>query len=249
MKQRILVAFSLLSVIALFVIGKRSGEELSLPTCQIDQTVETPIHFFKGNSIGVERLEEFIDYSNQVLANSCVPMKRVLASVNLIDPKVFADIDEIGQLHRQLVELESEKIQPIQTIGSYYVLVLDDEHPFVQSGWSGEAHGNFSQSFALLASDAELHILEHELGHLAWAWHNDEPLHWLKGQLLPEHHKYIKPYARGSLCQDAGTVMTYAEKSLPIYSSPEIKYFGTACGDKETADNARHMREFAQSLM
>ena len=43
-------------------------------------------------------------------------------------------------------------------------------------------------------------------------------------------------------------VMTYAEKVLPVYSSPNIQYYGKACGDAEKADNARHMREFAQSL-
>ncbi|GAL32233.1 hypothetical protein JCM19240_5664 [Vibrio maritimus] len=43
--------------------------------------------------------------------------------------------------------------------------------------------------------------------------------------------------------------MTYADKSLPIYSSPDIKYYGTTCGDADSADNARHMREFAMSLM
>ncbi len=43
--------------------------------------------------------------------------------------------------------------------------------------------------------------------------------------------------------------MTYAEKQLPAYSSPDIKYYGQACGNAETADNARHMREFALSLV
>nr|WP_234405715.1 hypothetical protein [Vibrio cholerae] len=43
--------------------------------------------------------------------------------------------------------------------------------------------------------------------------------------------------------------MTYAEKPLPVYSSPDIKYYGQACGNAETADNARHMQEFAQSLI
>ncbi|WP_194435627.1 hypothetical protein [Vibrio fluminensis] len=249
MKQKILVACSLLSVVALFFIGKRSGEELSFQQCEFEQIVETPVHFFITQSTRVEKLEKHIDYSNLILANSCVPMKRTLASVSYVDANAFADLDDIGKLHRKLVSLEEGKIQSLQQLGSYYVLVLENEHPFVQSGWSGRAHGNFSQSFVLLAANAEEHILEHELGHLAWAWHNDEPIHWLKGQLLPEFHQYIKPYARGALCQDAGTVMTYAEKVLPIYSSPEIDYFGTACGDEETADNARLMREFAQSLM
>lgn len=249
MNKKLIVSFTLLGVISLFFIGKRTGEELTLPVCDIAKTVETPIHFFVGESFTDNQIHELLDYSNLVLENSCVPMKRTLAGITKLDLSNF-DGQSSGQLHQHLINNVGEStLKPMQRDGSYYVLVLPTSHPFTQDGTTGTAHVNFSRSFLVLSEDAEVHVLEHELGHLAWAWHNDTPQHWLKGQLLLEHHKHIKPYAFGALCREAGTIMTYAEKSLPVYSSPHIKYYGKACGDEGTANNALHMKEFAQSLM
>ncbi|MCW1890613.1 hypothetical protein OK016_21095 [Vibrio chagasii] len=70
------------------------------------------------------------------------------------------------------------------------------------------------------------------VGHLAWAWHNDTPDYWLKVCCYKKAADYIKPYSFGALCPGSGnTVMTYAEKVLPVYSSPNIQYYGKACGD------------------
>ncbi|MCU8225670.1 hypothetical protein M2G99_21585, partial [Vibrio vulnificus] len=238
----------MLGVVALFFVGKRSGEELSLAACDLTEKVETPVHFFMDDSISESKITEFIDYSNLVLENSCVPMKRTLSGITRLNLAGFEDGGS-GKLHHQLAQAVGDSVlELLQREGSYYVLVLPKEHPFSQDGSAGTAHVNFSRSFLVLSSDAEVHVLEHELGHLAWAWHNDTPEYWLKGQLLSENHKFIKPYAFGALCREAGTVMTYAEKVLPVYSSPDIEYYGKACGDEEKADNARHMREFAQSL-
>jgi hypothetical protein len=248
MKKNLVVGCTLLGVVALFFVGKRSGEELSFAACDLTEKVETPVHFFTDDSISESKINEFIDYSNLVLENSCVPMKRTFSGITRLDLAGFEDGGS-GKLHHQLAQAVGDSVlEPLQREGSYYVLVLPKEHPFSQDGSAGTAHVNFSRSFLVLSSDAEVHVLEHELGHLAWAWHNDTPEYWLKGQLLSENHKFIKPYAFGALCREAGTVMTYAEKVLPVYSSPDIEYYGKACGDEEKADNARHMREFAQSL-
>ena len=248
MKKNFVVGCTLLGVVALFFVGKRTGEELSLAACELNEKVETPVHFFTDDSISESKINEFIDYSNLVLENSCVPMQRTLSGITKLDLTDFEGVDS-GKLHQQLAQTVGDSVlEPLQREGSYYVLVLPKEHPFSQDGTAGTAHVNFSRSFAVLSSDAEVNILEHELGHLAWAWHNDTPEHWLKGQLLSENHRFIKSYAFGALCHEAGTVMTYAEKVLPVYSSPDIEYYGKACGDGERADNARHMREFAQSL-
>ncbi len=249
MKKSVLVVGSLLGVCALFYMGKRDGEELSLPQCDMPQLVDTPVHFFTDSSISKARIEQLIDYSNLVLANSCIPMKRTLSGITSVDATDFESAS-IGKLHRELVSsVGASKLEPMQRVGSYYVLVLPKEHPFSSEGTSGTAHVNFSRSFLVLSSDADTHLLEHELGHLAWAWHNDTPDYWLKGQLLSDHHKQIKAYSRGALCREAGTVMTYAETQIPVYSSPKIKYYGKTCGDEKVADNARHMREFAMSIM
>ncbi len=249
MNKKLLVGGALLGVVALFFVGQRDGEELSLPECESTAKVETPIHFFTDDSTSEVKIKEFIDYSNLVLENSCIPMIRTLSGITRVD---FSDFQghESGKLHQQLASSIGEDIlKPMQKAGSYYVLVLPKDYPFSEESYGGTAHVNFSRSFLVLAADTDVHVLEHELGHLAWAWHNDTPEHWLKGMLLPEHHPNIKPYAFGALCHEAGTIMTYAEKALPVYSSPDIYYYGKPCGDAETADNARHMREFALGLM
>ncbi|ELA3113525.1 hypothetical protein ACRTC9_21610 [Vibrio vulnificus] len=248
MNKKLLVGGCLLGVTALFFVGKRGGEELSLPVCDSVPKIDTPVHFFTDDSISEARIEEFIDYSNLVLENSCIPIRRTLSGITKLDLTSFKSQDS-GKLHQQLLlNVGNSLLESMQKVGSYYVLVLPKDFPFAKDS-AGTAHVNFSRSFLVLSSDAELHVLEHELGHLAWAWHDNTAIHWLKGQLLKEHHKQIKPYAFGALCHEAGTVMTYAEKPLPVYSSPDIKYYGQACGNAETADNARHMREFALSLI
>lgn len=249
MKKNVVVVSTLMGVIVLFLVGQRSGEELSLETCDISQKATTPVHFFVDASYSESKINDFIEYSNLVLKNSCVPMERTLSGITRLDLSKFKQ-SSIGKLHQQLaLRVDDTLLESMQREGSYYVLVLPKDHPFSQDGVAGTAHVNFSRSFVVISADAPVHIFEHELGHLAWAWHNNTPEYWLKGQLLMEHHKYIKPYAFGALCREAGTIMTYAEKVLPVYSSPNIKYYGKSCGDAETADNARHMREFAESLI
>lgn len=249
MNKKWLVVGTLLGVVALFFVGKREGEQLFLPQCDLSPSVETPVHFFSDDSISEARIQQLIDYSNLVLKNSCVPITRTLSGITKLDMGQFSNGNE-GNLHKQLIaSVGAEVIKPMQRKGYYYVLVVPKQHALSLEGTAGLAHVNFSQSFAILSADADVHVLEHELGHLAWAWHNDTPDYWLKGQLLEQYHQFIKPYARGALCRDAGTVMTYADNQLPIYSSPQIKHYGTQCGDEERADNARLMREFAQSLM
>ena len=248
MNKKLLVSGSLLAVAALFFVGKRGGEELSLPVCESIPKVDTPVHFFSDDSISETRIQEFIDYSNLILENSCIPIKRTLSGITRLDLTDFKSKDS-GKLHQQLVlNVGDLTLEPMQKIGNYYVLVLPKDSPFSQYR-AGVAHVNFSHSFWALSYDAKPHVLEHELGHLAWAWHDRTTVYWLKEQLLTEHHKQIKPYAFGARCYEAGTIMTYAEKILPVYSSPNIKYYGKACGNAETAHNARHMRDFAQSLM
>ncbi|HAS8420909.1 TPA: hypothetical protein I7738_22845, partial [Vibrio vulnificus] len=75
MNKKLLVGGCLLGVTALFFVGKRGGEELSLSVCDSVPKIDTPVHFFTDDSISEARIEEFIDYSNLVLENSCIPIR------------------------------------------------------------------------------------------------------------------------------------------------------------------------------
>lgn len=147
MNKKWVVVGGLVGVCALFFLGKRSGEELTLPSCDVIEKVETPIHFFTGDFISDERLQEYVDYSNLVLDNSCIPMRRVIAGVTRMNLKEFKSYDT-GRLHKQLIDTVGEaRLQPMQAKGRYYALILPEDHAFGRDGWVGEAHGNFSRSF------------------------------------------------------------------------------------------------------
>nr|WP_239834083.1 hypothetical protein [Vibrio sp. Isolate31] len=75
MKKNLVVGCTLLGVVALFFVGKRSGEKLTLAPCDIGEKVETPVHFFTDASMSESKIQKMIGYSNLVLQNSCVPMQ------------------------------------------------------------------------------------------------------------------------------------------------------------------------------
>ncbi|KDM93417.1 hypothetical protein [Photobacterium galatheae] len=68
-------------------------------------------------------------------------------------------------------------------------------------------------------------------------------------ETIPSHLKHLfKFYAFGYQCGGQGTIMSYADEILPIYSSPEISYRGIPCGNKKFANNALRLREYARHL-
>ncbi|MVB98565.1 hypothetical protein D6V35_19290, partial [Vibrio cholerae] len=92
--------------------------------CDSVPKVDTPVHFFRDSSITEERIVEFIDYSNLVLENSCIPIRRTLSGITKIDLTSFKSQDS-GKLHQQLVlNVGNSILESMQKIGSYYVLVL-----------------------------------------------------------------------------------------------------------------------------
>lgn len=59
--------------------------------------------------------------------------------------------------------------------------------------------------------------------------------------------QHVKPYSHGYICDGAGTIMAYAEKTALFYSSPHITLNGVRCGEENIADNARAVREFYEA--
>ncbi|MCG7586993.1 hypothetical protein MHN01_15270, partial [Photobacterium sp. OFAV2-7] len=107
--------------------------------------------------------------------------------------------------------------------------------------------------FFIIAHDADVYTIEHELGHLAWAQHEDRTWFsnlekYLKKYASEKNQHMLKPYARGYTCSGKGTIMNRDYEVLPIYSSPDIYYQGKACGDARRADNATVMRNYAREL-
>lgn len=257
------VVASLMAAALMFIYRPDRTElqlnQLDLPDCAQQTVFTTNVTFFIQESVSSPELEAFlrqsIDYGNQVLTNSCIPMRRQVASFQTVNLDLTGT-EDIHQVHSRLKAATRDSVlRELQiSLNDYYVVVLPSDHGEFATGTSGVAAFGINDSYVMLSESASKEVLEHELGHLAWAQHKDTvPFPSLQGNLKLVinrnlHHK-IKRYARGYKCANAGTIMSYEDKILPIYSSPEIFYRGHACGDEETADNRRVLIEYAQEQL
>ncbi|WP_394246083.1 hypothetical protein [Vibrio profundi] len=240
-------------------LSSAASVELDLPTCEREVAVTTPIHFFvelgvRENRDIVSQIRNDIGMANTVLENSCIPMRRKLASVT------YVEIDErfmlnLGWVHFGLEQFTGQdKIASIKNAPNvYYGVVLSDDSGYFAGIQEGQTARSEFEKFFILSESADELTLEHELGHLAWAEHDPATLaEQLDSDLEDttpawDQHK-IKAYARGALCGNAGTVMSYQDNILPIYSSPNFYYQKYKCGDSNRADNARVLTEYAYDL-
>ncbi len=237
-------------------------KDLELAECKTEPKLETVVNFVVSDSTleyrtkeeMAQKLEQAIARSNWILSNSCIPMNRKLGEITYLEISSHS-IKQIDQLINDIQRnLGSQYIENIRSKPNhYYGLVLTDKDGFYNDGFIGATDVELDPQFFTIHHDADEYTVEHELGHLAWAWHddisyNDALTDRLNDSTKPINKSKINMYARGATCGDAGTVMAYSFKRIPIYSSPTIFYQGEACGDAKTADNARQLREYARSM-
>ncbi len=235
---------------------------LELATCEPQPPVITYVHFFVTNDVlkvmnkaQVKRhLEQIMDASNQVLDNSCIPLQRELKHIEYVD---FSHqyLFDFGSVHFALQKaVGGQTIGKIrQTINDYYAILLGPDNTIFDDQWRGTSEMSPEGRFIALAYDASSYTLEHEMGHLAGADHDqqtlDEQASFGFEQILPLwDQKQLKPYARAALCGGAGTIMSYNQNVLPVYSQPGVFYHGEQCGDAKYANNAQVLRGFAKRL-
>ncbi len=252
------VFLSVLIVVGILFSQRSVNPDFSFPRCTLSNPVETSITFYvdenvKWKSELTGKISAAVQLSNKILHNSCVNLTRKTAEVRYIP--VTNTLRSAASLHKELEKSVGEsKISALRNSPlQQYVLILNNSHSFIMSeGIYGTTMMNLNDSFVILDEDFPLAVLEHELGHLAWAMHeredNDHASFWINEQFSPENEDKVKPYAGGFKCLGYGTVMTYSDKIVPAYSSPEITNHGEPCGIEGFADNARVMQEYAQSL-
>lgn len=180
-------------------------------------------------------------------------MRRKLGEIQVVDfsQEVMWMIEHVYQgLVRQVGKPALERLHA-QPNHFYGVMLGKNDRYF--DDFSGEAAVELNDRMFVIADDADDDTVEHELGHLAWAQHQE--LTWfsylslrLNRTTSDENQHQLKLYARGYSCSGEGTVMSYHDLRLPIYSSPDIDYRGNVCGDANKADNARVMRDYARAL-
>ncbi|TQO98450.1 hypothetical protein [Vibrio cholerae] len=262
MSKKILIIGSIIAVFGITILTRPNSEGLELPNCNFDKVANTKINFFvdqevlESSSIKdiKKELDSAIKYANQVLKNSCVPLTRSLGDVAAL----YIDKNEVRSLDtaRKLLSmtLEKQKILVEQlSPNEKYGLIFHGKYEN-QLGLSGKASPYFGSWFFAISSTGPIHMLEHELGHLSWAQHSEShPVPnltmFLKSAVPQEYQEKLVPYARAFKCGDSGTIMSYELNILPIYSSPQIKYQGDSCGNSESADNARVLRDYALDLL
>lgn len=261
-KPRIIVVMSLLMVVIIAIATKPSSKGLELSDCNLDAVATTHVHFFVDEEILAsstldeikKSINQSIKYANQVLDNSCIPLQRKIGKVSAIslDKNTVNSLNSARRIVKKVLENEGITVSDTHT-NELYGLIFHKRYERLL-GLSGQASPYFGGWFFAISSGAPIHALEHELGHLSWAQHRESsPIPnltlFLKSAVPQEYQEKLIPYARAFKCGDSGTIMSYERNVLPIYSSPLIKYQDHACGDVDSGDNARVLREFALELL
>lgn len=239
------------------------AQKLTLPQCAQEDKVETWVQFVFDYSILSDldidaleaRIEEDLALSNLILSNSCIPMIRKSAGYEFFDSHNVKPADmlashyELNLQHRNLLE------RAYQEPNFYVVLVLSEDNSYFDFEYKiAETWVDLLPNFVVSDVRAAPFALEHELGHLAWAQHDLKTLssqlqsRTLNSMITEDNQSQIKRYAHAALCGDSGTIMSYSKNILPVYSSPNITYQGEVCGNRESADNARLLTEYARVL-
>ncbi|KJY79269.1 hypothetical protein TW78_00770 [Vibrio coralliilyticus] len=262
MNKKLVVSCSLIIVVAIAFLKRPSTRELELTDCRFDRIAETKINFFVDQglleSMSIQdvkkSLSSSIKYANQVLKNSCIPLTRVLGHIELlhIDKSKVQNLDSASRLIRNTLSEQGVIVSELAP-SEKYGLLFHGKHEN-QLKLSGQASPYFGSWLFALSSTAPIHAMEHELGHLSWTQHEESiPVPnltmRLKSAVPEDFHDKLVPYARAIKCGNSGTIMSYERNILPIYSNPKIKYQGKYCGDAESADNSRVMRQYALKLL
>ncbi len=265
--KTILVLMCVGLTFAIFALTKTKSGELELPECNLENVVKanTQVTILVDENVLQRRtlesvkasLQSSVKYANQVLNNSCIPLTRSIKKVQVItlDKDKIENVNHVKQQVQIILKKQGLVTQDLKPSEKYGLIIENiwKSHPDYDE-FDGMADVLFGAWFFMLSSDWNVKTFEHELGHLAWAQHSDHHPNpnlslYLKSITPQEYHHFLFPYARAAKCGNAGTIMSYERNVLPIYSSPDIRYQGEVCGDRETADNARVLRNFALSLM
>lgn len=235
-----------------------NADTIEFPACVEGEVLNTEVHLYIDESMLLEYSKAFIaskvatweSYSNLVLKNSCIPMRRKVTQITYtpaIDSLWFQDLSAAERLlklsMKEPIEEITEDGRPVFT-----GVVFSNYHSAFESRYCGIA--SQVSRFFFLAINCPDSTMEHEIGHLSGANHDYKEV--LKDYATIEHFiadRYPKApaYSFGATCAERGTVMSYERDIIPAYSSPEIRVNGQQCGDNAHHNNARVLREFANT--
>ncbi|WP_234496278.1 reprolysin-like metallopeptidase [Vibrio maritimus] len=255
-------AIFILFIIALLSNSPALSATLKLPECLLEQSLETEVHFYISEDVLNEyspefvkaKIDSWIAYANTTLKNSCIPTRRSATHIEYVselDSSWFQDVDVAerllkNELGRQVPETNANG-HPI-----FNAIVFSNWLNSYKSQYCGYASS--STFFFTIALNCPDSVLEHEIGHLSGASHDIKTLkEGVEAFDLEEYwmssYPPGKPYSLGYVCAGRGTIMSYEDDRMPVYSNPNIYWDSKICGDAVTADNSRVLTEFAKQYL
>lgn len=186
------------------------------------------------------KIDEFVTAANNVLHNSCIPIRRN------IDKIMYVSLDNNMQTEKDYTSLYQNIIgnMPLDDKKdmiknpSKVIVVLINKLP---DNSTGHTFPHTINKIAAISMDASIFTMEHELGHLALAGHEE-------GYGTDDYNPAI---AHGYKCGPYRSIMNENlsdGKLAPFYSSPEISVNGESCGNVHNANNAEQLRRWSRLL-
>lgn len=221
--------------------------------CQVSNDIKTnKVTFYIGQSVkkimsdkDVQLwISNAINLSNEILSNSCIPLRREVEAIVYIDDINPDYIDNISLTHIFLESTLNRELDNSDLTKYYgYVYYLDSN--------CGLTDASKYPKFFLLNLFCAQFTLEHELGHLATANHDIKTLqsqNYVYTLEIPFSNFKEATYARGAICDGHGTIMSYVNPRVFTYSSPDISLNGHPCGEENKADNAKVLRSYVRKF-
>nr|WP_321277643.1 hypothetical protein [uncultured Vibrio sp.] len=232
--------------------------------CALSEVVETPVTFFVHDDLKhitntQDKINEWIEWSNITLKNSCIPLKRIFKKVIYLanDPYIyFSDLTTSERYLRLKYKEEFDFID--SDIGHYYGIVFPGSSDAVCTKPCGITKPGLVPNYfhVKIQDSCPGLLLEHELGHLAGAMHrykevirpNSSFKEWRESRSV-WLQSMLKEYGFAYRCGSYGSVMASCRNTiLPFYSTPKISINGEKCGDEHTANNTKLMLEHYEKI-
>lgn len=197
-KVGLIIGAIIIVLLTIYRIVNTDRSGLALIECSQDKYVDTYVNFYVDADILVSteeaiiknRLDKFVVTSNEILRKSCIPIKRHVGEVIFIDTSMV-DLNKIHfsdpvSMAKNILEsagyegvIELHDQQP----GVYLAIVYGNRYKSRTENFDGMVNFNLSKSAFILSYSTASHILEHEIGHLAGALHQNSDIDYLKNTI------------------------------------------------------------------
>lgn len=195
----------------------------------------TEVDFYVSDDIPKDvaklKIGESVINSNLILSNSSIPLVRETGNIYYLSSIANLNYDSIEFVMVQLMVEDSSLYKKLINSDRLSVLVMKSS---LSTNLCGSTYSAYFPNVALIDLNCDSLTLEHELGHLYGAEHEDT-------YYGAEHEEaYGDNVFYAAVCGDYTTIMNSiryemkGKKIIKAYSSPKLKVDGLECGNKKT---------------